>query len=425
MAIGTVRIALITALVVSLLSGCGGRTHRTWPVASGDLAGTRAASGSAIGGDNVAGLHIRWQFPLTAKRRLSGVFASNPVVDEDTVYVQDLRSNVFALNRSTGTVRWAQRFRTSKATPNGVVVDGGRVYGATDADAFALSASNGRELWYVQLANKHEQLADVAPVAWNGLVFMSTVSDAPLGRGAIYALDAATGTVRWKFVTVAHGGGLSYPVSIDELGHLYTVNAGSLLVLDAATGHRLWRDQVTPHHPRGYDFQTTPILATRSGNDIVFGAAMAGRVVAWNRATHRRLWNVALRKHRVRVCAGPIGGIATPMAYADGRLFVPVVDLCGEGRLVTLDAGTGRTLWQRRLPSPDFGCATVSNNVVFTSTLDGNVYGLSVEDGELLWHARVGAGGHACPAVAGDTLLVDSAVRRPGGRGPALVAFAP
>ena len=80
------------------------------------------------------------------------------------------------------------------------------------------------------------------------------------------------------------------------------------------------------------------------------------------------------------------------MAYAEGRLFVPVVDLCGwgsatsrqpltsvvpsrgKGRLVALDAATGRALWVRRLPSPNFGCATVSNDVVFTSTFDGTAY---------------------------------------------------
>ena len=77
------------------------------------------------------------------------------------------------------------------------------------------------------------------------------------------------------------------------------------------------------------------------------------------------------------------------MAYADGRLFVPVVDLCGwgrangrqeltdidphsgRGRFVALDAATGRVLWERRLPSPNFGCATVARDVVFTSTYDG------------------------------------------------------
>ena len=50
--------------------------------------------------------------------------------------------------------------------------------------------------------SQSEQFVDVAPVAWKDLVFTSTVGYAPFGRGAIYALDAATGAVRWKFDTI-------------------------------------------------------------------------------------------------------------------------------------------------------------------------------------------------------------------------------
>ena len=56
----------------------------------------------------------------------------------------------------------------------------------------------------------------------------------PFGRGAIYALDAKTGAVRWRFETIEHpwrfpleagGGGLWYPVSIDATGRLYAGTA--------------------------------------------------------------------------------------------------------------------------------------------------------------------------------------------------------
>jgi alcohol dehydrogenase (cytochrome c) len=136
-----------------------------------------------------------------------------------------------------------------------------------------------------------------------------------------------------------------------------------------------------------------------------------------------------------------LGGVETPMAYAEDRVFVPVVDLCGwgsattsqqltsvdpsrgSGRLVALDAETGRTLWDRRLPSPNFGCATVSNDVVFTSTFDGTLYGLAAADGTVVWRTRMRAGVNACPAVVGDLVLFGAGVGRPGGPTPELVAF--
>jgi outer membrane protein assembly factor BamB len=174
-------------------------------------------------------------------------------------------------------------------------------------------------------------------------------------------------------------------------------------------------------------------------------------VIPWDRGTRRRRWTTAVGLHRndlgplpqerVTVCPGLLGGVESPMAYAKGRLFVPVVDLCGwgsaiarqeltsvdpargRGRLVALDAATGRVLWQRRLPSPDFGCATVSNDVVFTSTFDGTVYALAAEDGAILWRAKTRAGINACPSIVGDLLLVGAGVRHPNGAAPELTVF--
>ena len=80
-------------------------------------------------------------------------------------------------------------------------------------------------------------------------------------------------------------------------------------------------------------------------------------------------------------------------------------------------------MWERRLPSPNFGCATVSNDVVFTSTFDGTVYAFAAADGKLVWRTRMRAGINACPAVVGDLILFGAGVRTAGGLTPELVAF--
>src|SRR5439155_9227104 len=107
-------------------------------------------------------------------------------IDGKTIYVQDLQSNVYALDRATGAVRWKHRFDARNDGPNGLAVDGSRVYGATDSNAFALDAATGRELWHRHLTSAAEQFVDVALVPWRGLVFLSTVGYTPTGRGAIY-----------------------------------------------------------------------------------------------------------------------------------------------------------------------------------------------------------------------------------------------
>ena len=227
--------SLSVAVFALVLLGCGGHgDDGTWELPNGDLAGTRAVSGSPIDADNVSRLEVRWRYALTAKPNYSGIFASTPVADATTVYVQDLQSNVHALDRATGRSRWVHRYHALNEGPNGLAVDDRRVYGATDSDAFALSVSTGRELWRRHLTSATEQFVDVAPVVWEGLVFTSTVGFTPGGRGAIYALDAATGAVRWKFDTIekpwrypleAGGGGLWNPVSVDSQGRLYAGNS--------------------------------------------------------------------------------------------------------------------------------------------------------------------------------------------------------
>ncbi len=468
---------LLAALAALALAGCGsGEPEPTsWQLPNADLAGTRAVD-SPIDAANVA--DARGALAPPADRDsppTPGSWPRRRSRTTTTVYAQDLQSNVHALDRTTGTPRWTHRYAAPNEGPNGLAVDETRVYGATDADAFALSVESGEELWSRHLTGPTEQFVDVAPVVWEGLVFLSTVGYSPRGRGTIYALDAATGAIRWRFVTIrdplrfpleSGGGGLWYPVSVDADGRLYAGNSNptpwggtperpnggafpgpmpytdSLLVLDARSGKLLWTDQVTPHDVRDYDFQATPILATLEGRELVLGAGKAGRVIAWDRGTRERLWERAVGLHRndvgplpnrrVTVCPGLLGGVETPMAYADGRLFVPVVDLCGwgsaterqelpsldlskgRGRLVALDAASGAVLWERRLDAPTFGCATVARDVVFTSTFTGELLAYAAADGELLWRTRLRAGINACPAVIGDLLVLGAGVRLPG-----------
>jgi alcohol dehydrogenase (cytochrome c) len=110
------------------------------------------------------------------------------------------------------------------------------------------------------------------------------------------------------------------------------------------------------------------------------------------------------------IIPGDFGGVETPMALADNRLFVPWLDfpahasatgLAGgfasdfstaRGGFTAVDAATGNVLWQRKLPSADFGGATVANDVVFTSSFDGTVYAFEAKTGKTLWTAKAPAG---------------------------------
>jgi outer membrane protein assembly factor BamB len=467
-----VALCLVGGIVAIVLWPRGGGAQHDWPLPNGDLSSTRAAQGSAIDAGNVGRLRVAWRFPLRGYQTPSGIFASTPIALDGRVYIQDLDSDVFALDSSTGKPVWKTHVRQVSGGPNGLAAGGGRIYGNSSRAAFALDGTTGKVLWRRTLVHGANQVIDIAPQFANGVVYTSTIGVPPGGKGVLYALDAATGQVRWRFDTIrgdwavpsqAAGGGAWWPASVgsDSTVFFGTSNpvpwggtpalpngaayrgralyTDSLLALDGVDGSLRWYAQATPHDVRDYDLSASPVVAGQriAGRDrqVVYGAGKAGVVYAWDAATGRLYWKRAvglhrndhgpLPKQRVLVCPGLYGGVETPMAFAAGRLFVPVVDLCmrgsatgyeplqdvdiatrGRGQLTALDAATGLPLWSARFRFPVFSCATVANDVVFTATIDGHVYGLSTTSGRILWQARLPAAVNACPAVVGNQLVV-------------------
>ncbi|HWX08704.1 MAG TPA: PQQ-binding-like beta-propeller repeat protein, partial [Gaiellaceae bacterium] len=410
----------------AVAAGCGGSAaSEPWTSANGSAANQRAITATALDASTIPRLRVRWRFRLHANVTAFGAITSNPIIRGNTVYLQDSTSSVYALDVRSGALVWKDTIDAPNDGPNGLTISGSRIFSATDTTAFALDAATGRRVWSRRLTNQSEQFIGIAPIVDRGRVYVSTQGFRPGGRGILYALSAATGKVVWRFQTIKEpwphpaqsgGGGSWYPVGVDERGNVYAgiANPGpwggskafpngrwfggaalytdSLVVLAGATGKLIWYDQVTPHDVRDYDFQLSPILATVGARSVVFGAGKGGRVVAWDRAAHTRLWSRAVGIHAqdlgplplrtALVCPGLLGGVLTPMAYAAGRLFVPVVELCspesavisksafarppaeGKGTFYALDAATGKTVWQKELGSAPFGCATVARDAV-------------------------------------------------------------
>jgi hypothetical protein len=124
-------------------------------------------------------------------------------------------------------------------------------------------------------------------------------------------------------------------------------------------------------------FASTPILL----NETVYLQDLNSNVYALDRSSGKLVWRHAFNKPSL----GPNG-----VAYGWGRI-VPWLDLPsrssatrtsfgsfakGRGGLTALAAASGRVVWERKLPQMNVGAATVANDVVFTSTFDGTIYGL-------------------------------------------------
>ena len=96
--------------------------RQSWPTHNHDLANTRATTSTPINSQTVSKLKVKWRFTFKGLGA-SGAFASSPIVLHNTVYLQDLDSNVYALQRSDGKLLW-EHFSTSRmsgqtASPTG------------------------------------------------------------------------------------------------------------------------------------------------------------------------------------------------------------------------------------------------------------------------------------------------------------------
>jgi len=457
----------------------------SWPAHNYDLANTRATTQTPINSQTVSKLKVKWRFALKGASAF-GVFASTPIALNGTVYLQDLNSNVYALNRSTGKLEWQHTFNKPSIGPNGISYGYGRIYGATETNAFALDPNTGKLLWSRKLIRNNREGIDMTPQVFDSTVLISTVPGNGLSSfykggalGVVWALDAATGNPKWKFNTISDGaklwgnpkvnsgGGLWYPPSVDSKGRVFISVANpaplygtpkfpngssrpgpdlytnSLVALDGQTGKLLWFRQAVAHDVRDYDLMIPAIITTASvqgtPTEIVLVAGKMGKAYAYRADNGKRLWTLSVGKHQndtgplprkvVSIFPGDLGGVETPMALAGNRLFVPWLNFpthasasglpggltasvsfkTGRGGLTAVNATTGKVLWQRKLPSMDFGAATVANDVVFTSTYAGTVYAFDTTTGKTLWTTKAPAGINSFPAIDGDTLLVTAA----------------
>ena len=165
------------------------------------------------------------------------MYSSTPIVTDDTVYLQDINSNVQAVDRATGEVKWTKKFDSLSAGPNGVAIGGGLVVGGTADGAFALDADTGEVVWEKlkldppgrQRGRGHgpaglERHRDTsAPCRAPSLANFYGVA----ARGIVYALDLATGEEKWKFDTTT-----------DDLWGNPKLNTGGGLWADALGGRR-------------------------------------------------------------------------------------------------------------------------------------------------------------------------------------------
>lgn len=457
-----------------------------WPSQNRDLASTRQAVGSTISTDNIGQLGTAWVHPVEINAAFGALVAAPSIVG-DVLYQQDAMSNVYAIDKNTGDLIWSIEHNepVPSGGPNGTATGYGHLVYTVGGpgDVIAVKAESGDEVWRTNIRGPRHEGITMAPLIYDSTVYVSTIPGTPEQfyqgnqRGFLFAINLADGMVLWYFDTtvdnlwgadggnarVNSGGGLWHPPSVDDQGNLYVGignaspypgipeypsassrpgnndYANSIIRIDPDRGAVDWFVNVKPHDLFDLDNQLSPILTTvtidGTEQPIAIASGKHGYVVAFNQETGEEYWRTAVGQHKnddlqelpedefVEVLPGTLGGVETPIAYAEGVVYAPVfnmasfyngssidpasIDFAGAtGNLVALDVTTGDIIWDIEQPTGILGGALVANDVVFTGGLDGVVRGYSTADGKQVFSYQTTSGLNAPFAASGDYLYI-------------------
>jgi polyvinyl alcohol dehydrogenase (cytochrome) len=365
-----------------------------WSMGGQDLHNTRhQATETRIGPGNVGSLTPKWVF--TAE----GDVSATPAVVGGSLYVPDRAGNLYKIDAGTGALVWSRTITGYTGIPGdhsrtSPAVVGNRLFLATQfgARVLAVDAATGNLAWMTHVETHPLSGITQSPVVHANTVYVGVASLEELAaaspdylcctfRGSVVALDATTGTIKWKTHTVPDNGGVaggysgasvwgSTPVVDTRRGLLYVTSGNnytvpdsvalcvagggglgcnapsnrfdSVIALDLQTGAVRWSTHAesydawtvacffgipgncpTPTGP-DYDFASGPNLYTLRGGgparDILGAGQKSGVYWALDPDGGQVLWKTQVGP------GGEVGGIQWGSAVDGQRIYVAVAN---------------------------------------------------------------------------------------------------
>jgi eukaryotic-like serine/threonine-protein kinase len=318
---------------------------------------------------------------LKWKVHTGGMVIGSPAVMERSVYFGSTDGNLYAVDAESGAQRW--KFDAKSRIPSSPAVAEKVVYfGAYDGTFYAVDAAAGVLKWKFQtggerrFAGKHlhgvQPLAETmpdpfdcylsSPVVWKGAVYFGS------GDGNIYALNAASGALNWKFKTadVVHAS----PAIAD--GTLFVGSWDSYFyALDASTGREKWRFKT------GEDPDTHNQVGIQSSAAVAEGMVYFGcrdsHLYALDATTGEKKW----------AFSGEGSWVVSSPAVKESRVYFVTSD---SSLLYALDAKTGAVLhsagfnhWYL------YSSPALAGNLLYVGTTQGKLVAVEVAELKTKW----------------------------------------
>ena len=313
---------------------------------------------------------VQWKFKTTGK------VISTPVVEGDVVYVGSTDHKLYAVNRADGSLKWA--FDTYGPVNSSPAVDQGLVmFASVDGRFYAVDVTTGKQKWMFRTSGESrftapgihgaiprtEMMADPfdvflsSPAVAKGVVYFGS------GDHSVYAVDVATGTLRWKFKTgdVVHAS----PAVVNNVVYIGSWDR-NMYALDATSGTKLWQYQ-TGADSAIYN-QVGIASSAAVSNGIVFFGCRDGHFYAVDAKTGAPRWNVNNNK----------GWVISSPAIKDGIVYFPTSD--GQ-RFKAVDAATGALKYNIAMKTISFSSPAIVGSTIYFGTSDGWVHALDTSNG--------------------------------------------
>jgi len=323
---------------------------------------------------------VRWTF------KTAGPIVTSPAIADGVVYIGSMSGHLHAIDQQSGKEKW--NFKSRMPIASSPAVADGTVYFVSSAGSLAaLDAASGEPRWVFvteyerkfEAKNLHgyPSAAQTIPDAWdvftsspavvNGKVFFGS------GDGNVYAVDAKSGVLQWKFATkdVVHASpsvanGTVYIGSWD----------GWLYAIDADSGQQKWAfkggEDPAIHNQVG--FQSSPAVV----DGTVYVGSRDAHVYAIDAATGRKKWDYPTSKSWVN---------GTP-AVRDGMVYAGTSD---SSRFMALDARTGRLRFNFDAKAYVFSSAALAGDLAYFGSHNGRLYAVNAKTGQLAWQFQTEA----------------------------------
>jgi len=323
---------------------------------------------------------VKWTF------KAGGPIVTSPTIADGVVYIGAMDGHLYAIDQQTGKEKW--NFKSRMPVQSSAAISGGTVYFVSSAGSLAaLDAANGKPKWVLpveyerrfEAKNLHglPSAAQTIPDAWDIFTSSPAVANGKVyfgsADGGVYAADAQTGVLQWKFSTgdVVHAS----PAVVNN-----TVYIGSwdsyLYAIDADTGQEKWRfktgEDPVIHNQVG--FQSSPVVV----DGTIYVGCRDAHVYAIDAATGHKKWDYPTSKSWV---------IGTP-AVRDGVVYVGTSD---SARFMALDAKTGRLRFNFDAKGYMFSSAALAGDLAYVGDHNGKLYAIDTKTGKLAWEFQVEA----------------------------------